>query len=167
LAHQGGLDLVAIAHRHRRGQHVDGVADHPQMILTDRAGSQRGGHPRQFRWQRRAADLAARRHRGLVGRVGDLAEHPIRQGAVGALLRLQPLGELRPKRIAHLITGQLPHLGIGGIHLSGQLAQPRTSRPSSDENAYTATLSNAGVSQPRPAASLCTRSGLGITAAPK
>jgi hypothetical protein len=137
------------------------------MILTDRAGSQRGGHPRQFRWQRRAADLAARRHRGLVGRVGDLAEHPIRQGAVGALLRLQPLGELRPKRIAHLITGQLPHLGIGGIHLSGQLAQPRTSRPSSDENAYTATLSNAGVSQPRPAASLCKRSGLGITAAPK
>ena len=41
FAHQAGFHLAAVGHRHAGGQHVDGPADHPQMVLTDHAGLDR------------------------------------------------------------------------------------------------------------------------------
>ena len=102
------------------------------MILADRPGLHRLGQHRQFGFQRRAGQLAARadplrqlhpaldlagrnaqprgqtlrQHRrgtGLIGRISHLSEHPIHQPAVGALLSLQPLSHLHPERVTHLI----------------------------------------------------------------
>src|SRR6476660_4329143 len=70
LAEQAGLHVVAIHRRDAGRQGVEGPTDHPQMILADRAGLQRGGHQRQLRadagpvsWRRgwmRAATLIRR-----------------------------------------------------------------------------------------------------------
>ena len=108
FAHEAALHLVAICDRHTRRQQVDGPADHPQMILTDFTGLHRGGDMRQRRRQRWAGQLPSRsdarghlhpafdlsgrdtqppgqvvhhrrHHHGLIGRIGDLTEHPIHQ----------------------------------------------------------------------------------------
>ena len=171
LAEQAGLHVVAIHRRDAGRQGVEGPTDHPQMILADRAGLQRGGHQRQLRGQRRPGQLAARLdarghshpafdlagrdpqprrqtvhhhrcHRGLVGRVGDLAEHPVHQSAVGALLGLPSFGHLHPKRGAHPVRGQRAHLGMGSVDLIRQRAKPLASRLTGDEFAHTPTLSN-------------------------
>ena len=128
------------------------------MILTDRTGLDGCGDLWQRRVQRRADQLAARPDPGahlhpafdllgrdaqprpqavdqvghqahLIGRIGDLGEHPVHQPAVGALLGLQPLGHLHPKLATHLIGGQLPHLGVGVIHLIGQHTETSRAPP--------------------------------------
>ena len=95
---------------------------------------------------RRQAVHHYRRHRGLVGWVGDLAEHPIHQSAVGALLGLPPFGHLHPKRGAHPVRRQRAHLGMGGVNLIWRRAKPLARRLTSDQFAHTPTLSNAHVS---------------------
>ena len=91
---------------------------------------------------RRQAVHHHRCHRGLVGWVGDLAEHPIHQSAVGALLGLPSFGHLHPKRGAHPVRRQRAHLGMGSVNLIRQRAKPLASRLTSDEFAHTPTLSN-------------------------
>ena len=46
FCHQAAFDVVAVDGRHAGGQHVDGPADHPQLILADRspAGYRGGQH---------------------------------------------------------------------------------------------------------------------------
>jgi hypothetical protein len=176
FAHQAALDVVAIGGRHTGGEHVDRVADHPQVVFTDPAGRHRGRDMRQLRLDRWAGELAARPkttsglhaafdfarrdaqprgqavhqrwgHRGLIGRVGDLAEHPIHQAAVAAVLKLEPFGQLGPKIVAHRIGGQLTHLGIGSLDLISQRAKPLARRLPSNEFAHTPTLSTTCVKQ--------------------
>ena len=91
-----------------------------------------------------------RHHPGLIGRIGDLTEHPIHQPAVAALLSLQPLGHLRPELVAHLITGPAAHLGVSELHLIGQRAKPLTRRLPSHESTHTPTLSTTTAKQARP-----------------
>jgi len=79
-------------------------------------------------------------------RVGDLAEHPAHQSAVGAFLGLPPFGHLYPKCIAHPIGRQRSHLGMGGVNLIWRRAKPLARRLTSDQFAHTPTLSNAHVS---------------------
>ena len=179
FAHEAALHLVAICDRHTRRQQVDGPADHPQMILTDFTGLHRGGDMRQRRRQGWAGQLAARsdarghlhpafdlsgrdtqppgqavhhrrHHRGLIGRIGDLTEHPIHQPAVAALLGLELLGHLRPELVAHLITGPAADLGVSGLHLIGQRAKPLTRRLPSHESSHTPTLSTTTAKQDSP-----------------
>jgi hypothetical protein len=57
----------------------------------------RDAHPRRQAVHQRG------HHRDLIGWVGDLAEHPIHQAAVGALLGFQPFGHLHPEFVAHVI----------------------------------------------------------------
>ena len=45
---EAGFDVAAVGHRHARGQSVDGPADHPQMVLADRAGFHSVGHQFQL-----------------------------------------------------------------------------------------------------------------------
>jgi hypothetical protein len=60
FCHQAAFDVVAVDGRHAGGQHVDGPADHLQLILADGAGGHRGGGMRQLGRQRRAGQLAPR-----------------------------------------------------------------------------------------------------------
>ncbi len=173
LAHQAGFDLHPILGRHTRRQPVQRRGDRAQMILADRTGLDGCGDQWQFggssggpaSWRRgriraptfirRLISLGGMRSRAhrlsisvghqahLIGRIGDLGEHPIHQPAVGALLGLQPLGHLHPKLATHLIGGQLPHLGVGVIHLIGQHTKLLARRLSGNELAHATTLSNA------------------------
>jgi hypothetical protein len=67
-------------------------------------------------------------HSRLIGWVGHLPERPIHQAAIGALLGLQPLGQLGPELVAHLGRRQCPHPVIGSVNLIGQRAKPLTRR---------------------------------------
>jgi hypothetical protein len=91
--------------------------------------------------QSRPQAVDQRRHEAdVVGWSGNLPEHAIHQAAVAALLGLQPLGHLHPKRIAHLIGGQCAHFAMGGINLIQQLAKPLARRRPGDELPHAATL---------------------------
>lgn len=139
------------------------------MILADRAVLDGLSHQRQLGRCRRAAELTPRpdprskphaafdlpgrdaqsrpqpvQHRGhepdLIGRIRKLTEHPKHQATVGALLSLQPLRQLHPKRIADPVRGQCPHFVVSGVNLIQQLTNPLTSCVSGNEVIHTARI---------------------------
>jgi hypothetical protein len=141
---QGALGFSHVGGRHARGQDVEGSAYGADVVLADRAGCHRGRQPGQLRRHRRTSQRAPRpdtgrqlepaddlfggdaqqraqpcshRRDGLaaVGRFGDLSEEPIHQPAVGAVLRLQPLGDVHAEIVANHVGAGVAQHGVPSI----------------------------------------------------
>jgi hypothetical protein len=144
LAHQAALHLVAISRRYHRGQHIDGPADHPQMILTDLTSLNSVRDMRQLRRQRWTSQLPSRPdtgrglhaafdlprrdpqprgqavhhrrdHRGLIGWVRDFAEHPIQN-----IRYISPrlVRSWVSKRSASSVRNSLPTSSLDNVRIS-------------------------------------------------
>ncbi|OBI85041.1 hypothetical protein A9X00_28505 [Mycobacterium sp. 1245805.9] len=57
---EDALSLGHVGGCHGGWQHIEGVTDHPQVVLAERAGLDRAGHHLQLGRQRRAGERAAR-----------------------------------------------------------------------------------------------------------
>ncbi len=128
----------------RTGQGIDRGAHRPDVVLADRARSDRRRQRRQLGVQRRAGQRTARsdagrereaapefsgadaqprpqhgaRHRqrpGLVGRVGDFAEEAVHQPPIGAVLGFESFGDVDPKASADQIRRGPPQHVVGSV----------------------------------------------------
>ena len=142
---QRALSRRYVGGRNAGRQHIHRPAYRLDVVVTDGAGRHRGGQLGQLRCHRRPGQRPARsdpdgqfepagdllrsdaqplpqrrsRHREgpyFVRWVGDLAEEPVHQPAVGALLGLQPLSHIDAERVAHQTRRRLPHYVVGSIN---------------------------------------------------